>query len=191
MNKIATLLHNLNSRWTLLAFIAALLAGYNYSIVAKERLIATGQEVILQLQPLDPRSLMQGDYVELRFAAAEDINKDLAAHGLAPKVEAWQKSAPRKLPKGLAVFTLRDGYHHFVRMDDGSPLQKSEVLLEYKQRHNRIVFGGGSFFVQEGTGRAVETEAKFARLRVDAQGKGIITDLLDKNRQPVTVASIQ
>src|SRR6267378_3387619 len=45
----------------------ALLALVNFSIRGKERQLADGSVVYLELAPVDPRSLMQGDYMALRF----------------------------------------------------------------------------------------------------------------------------
>ena len=39
----------------------------NYSIYQREQHIAHGQTVYVQLAPVDPRSLMQGDYMALDF----------------------------------------------------------------------------------------------------------------------------
>lgn len=40
----------------------AILALVNASILDKEKLLSEGQVVYLELAPVDPRSLMQGDY---------------------------------------------------------------------------------------------------------------------------------
>ena len=49
-----------------------MLAAVNWGIYARERLLAGGRVVMLELAPVDPRSLMQGDYMALRFKAADD-----------------------------------------------------------------------------------------------------------------------
>ena len=56
------------------AFIscAMVLALLNFSIVGKERQLESGKVVFLELAPVDPRSLMQGDYMALRFKIAND-----------------------------------------------------------------------------------------------------------------------
>jgi uncharacterized membrane-anchored protein len=54
----------------LLTAVAALTA-VNFSIAAKERLLAHGRIVVLELAPVDPRSLMQGDYMQLNYRVAE------------------------------------------------------------------------------------------------------------------------
>ena len=47
-----------------------LLLGYlNWSIYQKEQTLRDGQLVLFELAPVDPRSLMQGDYMSLRYSA--------------------------------------------------------------------------------------------------------------------------
>ena len=48
----------------------------NHSIVAKEHIRANGERIYLELAPVDPHSLMQGDYMALRFAIARDISTE-------------------------------------------------------------------------------------------------------------------
>ena len=49
----------------------------NWSITGKEQHLKEGKIVYLQLAPVDPRSIMQGDYMMLRFAIARDIYNSL------------------------------------------------------------------------------------------------------------------
>src|SRR5690606_10833586 len=51
----------------LLAGLLLILAVVNVGIWQRERILATGRTVVLALAPVDPRSLMQGDYMALRF----------------------------------------------------------------------------------------------------------------------------
>ena len=52
--------------WVVLGMI---LVVANFSIAGKERVLREGQTVLLQLAPLDPRSLIQGDFMALRHQA--------------------------------------------------------------------------------------------------------------------------
>ena len=45
----------------------------NYSVQSKEKLLTNGKIVFFELAPVDPRSLMQGDYMLLRYKMLEDI----------------------------------------------------------------------------------------------------------------------
>src|SRR5207247_7075547 len=67
-----------NERRRTVRKVIAVLAGLvvlgaaNWTIQSRERLLADGRVVLLELAPVDPRSLIQGDYMALRFKAADD-----------------------------------------------------------------------------------------------------------------------
>src|SRR5690606_22795049 len=62
--------------WRRLGWLATglvlVLTVVNVDIYRKESLLAEGKPVILQLRPVDPRSLMQGDYMALNFQVTAD-----------------------------------------------------------------------------------------------------------------------
>ncbi|MCL1480922.1 MAG: GDYXXLXY domain-containing protein [Marinobacter sp.] len=58
----------------LLALLVAL-AMVNLSVFQKEQQLAHGKVVYLDLAPVDPRSLMQGDYMALSFAIGQEIRR--------------------------------------------------------------------------------------------------------------------
>ena len=92
-----------------------LLVYFNYSIVKKEALLKEGELVLLELVPVDPRSLMQGDYMRLRYKISEDFNYE---------------SLPKR---GYCVVVLdMEGRAEKVRFQKGlTPLNKNEYLIEY------------------------------------------------------------
>ena len=49
----------------------------NWSIYQKEQHLRHGDVIKLKLAPVDPRSLMQGDYMALRFELANQIREVL------------------------------------------------------------------------------------------------------------------
>ena len=67
-------------RKTILILTAlGILASINFNIYQREQLLSNGRVVLLELAPVDPRSLMQGDYMALRFGVANQAfaGKDL------------------------------------------------------------------------------------------------------------------
>jgi uncharacterized membrane-anchored protein len=56
-----------------LVSLVVILALVNWSIFGKEKQLAEGKIVYLDLAPVDPRSLMQGDYMALRFQLANEV----------------------------------------------------------------------------------------------------------------------
>ena len=147
------------------------LAGFGISVQGKEILLAEGTKMYLQIAPLDPRSLMQGDYMELDFAISRDIRNAEGAPGMD------EKPVPAKRN---AVVALDDaGVASFVRLaKEGEQLQAGEHLLRYKGWGWNTQVGSGSFFFQEGHGRFYDT-AEFAEVRVDEHGTVLITHLLN------------
>ena len=65
----------------MIALSVVVLAVLNYGIYEKERIKGSGETLLLELRPNDPRSLMQGDYMGLRYAIESDAPaKELATH---------------------------------------------------------------------------------------------------------------
>ncbi|MCL2310681.1 MAG: GDYXXLXY domain-containing protein [Proteobacteria bacterium] len=160
------------SRINLRVFIAVaigvlILVFLNWSIFQRERLIEQGRIVLLQLAPVDPRSLMQGDYMALRFALANEIGRF--------KLEELGKD-------GRAVLKLdENNVAHFVRIDDGSPLQQGEVRLQYRIRdeYGTVKIVTNAFFFEEGRGSLYES-ARYGELRVSDTGNAVLTQLRDE-----------
>jgi Uncharacterized membrane-anchored protein len=155
--------------------IAALIAGLlvlllvNASIYQREQLLSTGNVVLLELAPVDPRSLMQGDYMALRFK----LENDFRAQPL-PTAE-----------NGRVVVQLDErGVATFLRRDDGSPLRPGELALKYRIRNTQLKFATNAFFFEEGTADRY-TAARYGEFRVAPSGDMLLTALRDKDLQPL------
>jgi uncharacterized membrane-anchored protein len=148
----------------------AILALVNHSIYTREKLLAEGDVVVLQLAPVDPRSLMQGDYMALRFRVADDIRARV------------RKEAPHN---GHVVLALDErGVGAFARIDDGAVLAANEVRMRYRLRERQIKFATNAFFFQEGHARFYEN-ARFGEFRVDSDGEAILTGMRDEQLAPL------
>ncbi len=154
-------------KWIIIVVnLIILLAFFNHSIVKKERLIADGNLILLELAPVDPRSLMQGDYMNLRYAITETIKYDSISK------------------RGFCVVKLEEnGIAKKVRIQpERTPLNENEYLIEYTSKGwNGINIGAESFFFQEGKGEKYEV-AKYGGLKVDAKGNSVLIGLYDENR---------
>ena len=58
------------SRILIIVNLILLLGYFNWSVYKKEQILKDGRLVLLQLVPVDPRSLMQGDYMRLSYKEA-------------------------------------------------------------------------------------------------------------------------
>lgn len=153
----------------------ALLAGLlvlviaNVSIYGREQLITEGRVVLLPLAPVDPRSLMQGDYMALRFALAND------AFGTS--------NALKDQSEGHIVLTLDEqSIGTFARFDDGATLADKEIRMRYRIRNGRPKLATNAFFFQEGDANKYAT-ARYGEFRVATNGDAILTNLRDKDIQ--------
>jgi uncharacterized membrane-anchored protein len=153
-------------RSTILWAVALIvLAFVNYAIYQKEDLIRDGEPLFVELGPRDPRSLIQGDYMALRYRIAEELETKSA-------VPIRGQLVVTRNPQGIA---------EFVRIYDGqTPLQPGELLLNYYMRYGQIDVGVNSFFFQEGTAAAYET-ARYGELRVDRSGTSVLVGLRGPN----------
>ena len=153
------------------AALVIVLIAVNYSIFKKERHLSEGRVVYLELAPVDPRSLMQGDFMALRFRVAEQVRQAL------PKLEKrrrWQHDIDAQ--DGYAVVVLdQRGVASFKRL----ALSDSELLLRYRVRNNAVKFATNAFFFQEGTAQ-VYTSARFGQFRVDNSGELLLAGMYDK-----------
>jgi uncharacterized membrane-anchored protein len=155
----------MRSAIALVACLASLVL-VNVSIAGKERLLRDGRIVYLELAPVDPRSLMQGDYMALRFKLANDALP--AAKGAA----AFD---------GHIVATVDSrGIGNFRRIHDGKPVASNELLLRYRVRHNELKFATNAFFFEEGTAARYE-QARYGELRVAPDGELLLTGLRGKD----------
>ena len=137
----------------------------NMGIYQKQQLVDSGRVVLLELAPVDPRSLMQGDYMALRFRIATD---------------AFPGVDRDTLQDGRLVLTVDDrNVAKFTRFDSGDPLGPSEVLIRYRVRAGSPKFATNAFFFEEGTADAY-ARARFGEFRVSPSGDAILVRMRDE-----------
>ena len=146
-----------------------LLLYINHSVMKKEEILKDGQLVLLELAPVDPRSLMQGDYMALRYAVSRNIDYD---------------SLPKR---GYCVVRVdTNGVADKVRFQkDLTPLNDGEYLINYTSpdRWNLNV-GAESFFFQEGQAEKYE-KAKYGGIKIDKSGNSLLIGLYDEQRKKI------
>jgi uncharacterized membrane-anchored protein len=148
----------------------AVLAGANWTVYQREGLIATGTAVRLELAPIDPRSLMQGDYMALRFQVAD---------------QARGRGADRKAEDGHIVVKADDkGVARYLRHDAGEPLGAGEVRMRYRVRDGRVKFATNAWFFQEGHARQYE-RARYGEFRVAPSGDMLLVAMLGEKLEPL------
>ena len=140
--------------------LALVLGAVNVFLARKEQVLRTGQVVLLELAPVDPRSLIQGDYMRLDYALPRQADAD----------STWPRT-------GRLVVALDDrGIARYVRRHSGGALAPGEHLLQYRIRGSRMRIGSDAFFFQEGHA-ARYAGARYGELRVDRGGGSVLVGL--------------
>lgn len=139
-----------------------LLIYFNCSVNQKEEILSDGKLILLRLAPVDPRSLMQGDYMDLNYEISDSDN------------------GFNRPKRGFCVVTLdENGVGNRVRLQaKRKPLNEGEYLIEYHQADWRISIGAESFFFEEGQAEKFE-KAMYGGVRVDEKGNSVLVGLYD------------
>ena len=145
-----------NIRALLAVAVVLVLGAVNWSIFAKERIKTQGERIYLELAPVDPRSLMQGDYMALRFSLANEFSA--TESGTAPlSVDE----------RGIATF-------------NHSP-KPGDLRIRYRIRNDQIWLGTNAYFFEEGQADRYQG-ARYGEFRVDREsGEAVLVALADEN----------
>ena len=159
----------------LLVLCVALVLGLCAKTVRSyEQLLASGKVVFLALAPVDPRSLMQGDYMQLHYALDDDIN--------APN----RSDEP---PPAYAYLTLND-QHQATALTLGSDVNAAPAgtvavrLRPFASRWNGRSLSATEFFFQEGQAAQFE-QARWAEIVVRADGVNLLKGLRNAEMAPL------
>lgn len=162
------------SLWSTVAVLVLILFVVNGMIIQKRSVLASGKTVLLKLAPVDPRSLIQGDYMNLNY----ELYGQLGSEQL--------KDLPHS---GEIVVKLDDkGVATFLRFYQGGEVGKDEQLLHYfikgDKYSSRMRLGAESFFFQEGHAKYYET-ARYGELKVDSKGNSVLVGLRGEDFKPL------
>ena len=150
----------------------AILAGINATVWRYEHAMSSGEVVLLRLAPVDPRSLMQGDYMRLNYEIARELTS---------------RDARTTQNKGSDTLVIRlDAHQVATLVADGKPdrLASDERLLQVHQSERQWQIGPDAYFFEEGTGEQYEA-ARYGEFRLQADGKTLLVGLRDEAYQPI------
>lgn len=153
-------------RLVILANLLLVIGYFGWSVLAKERTLSNGRLVLLELAPVDPRSLMQGDYMRLNY----QINSLPDKKGVSKRGYCIVKQDA-------------NGVAHRLRLQDEiAPLAKGELAIKYFTSGNRyfttLHIGAESFFFEEGQASRFQF-AKYGAIKVDDAGNSLLVGLYD------------
>jgi len=152
-------------KWIVIAFnLVLVLFLFNKSIFEKEKILNEGKLVLLRLAPVDPRSLMQGDYMRLNYEISRNIPSD---------------SIPKR---GYCIVKLdENGIGTKIRLQNEiNPINEGEYAIVYTASNWRINIGSESYFFEEGQAKKYDS-AKYGGMKIDNHGNNILIGLYDEN----------
>jgi uncharacterized membrane-anchored protein len=140
----------------------------NWGIWTAEQNIAAGTLAYLELAPVDPRSLFQGDYMRLAYAIEDQAQ--------------LSRSGGDFERNGFLLIRLDEQQiARFVRVYEGEDLEEGEMLLKYASPYGwSIEIGIDSYFFQEGNAD-IYARARYAEVRILEDGSVALIALRDEN----------
>ena len=113
--------------WLVGVFVIALLGAENYKVQQFEDVLATGKPVVLKIAPVDPRSLMQGDYMVLNYAILSEFQQ---SQFLSESNESLESN--ESIDAGEANET--------IGIDESSPSGKKAYILVHLDKNHVATF---------------------------------------------------
>ncbi|MGL6270025.1 MAG: GDYXXLXY domain-containing protein [Chitinophagaceae bacterium] len=145
--------------------LLVVLGFFLYAVKQKESILSEGKLILFELAPVDPRSLMQGDYMALRYKIVDSLIN-------------------LNLPKRGFIIIRPDSFNiaRYVRIQKGKEQPgPNEQLIEYKASSHDLNIGASAFFFEEGKADKYE-KAKYGGIKVDQKGNSVLTGLYDQTR---------
>ncbi|MDR2195947.1 MAG: GDYXXLXY domain-containing protein [Gallionellaceae bacterium] len=131
-----------------------------------EQVLRDGRVIYLPLRPVDPRSLMQGDYMALAFDTGDLPPPDMRFDHALALAELDERS----------VATLRE------LVAENAQAAQNQIVLKLRVKSGDWFAGSDAFFFAEGTGEDYE-DAKFGQFRVGNDGRMLLVGLADQDLQ--------
>lgn len=164
------------SRWArplLGSFAVLVLVTVNLLILQKETLIREGRPVFVQLAPVDPRSLMQGDYMRLAYAL--------------PGTDRWSRSAVSLWGERRRVAVQLDE-RGIVRssqlLASGEAVPTGMVAVELTPASGGWTLVSDAWYFKEGT-QARWTPARYGEFRLTPDGRALLVNLVGEDLRPL------
>jgi putative membrane protein len=163
-----------------LAVVLLILIPLNYKVQQFEDVLATGKPVVLKIAPVDPRSLMQGDYMALSYAILNDIRANLneSEDGV---ILAKEKEHPNKVY--ALIHQDEQGVATLCRVEDSLPNDFKDCVANVYLPVNNFKWlpelPSQEYFFAEGKGQHY-AQAEYAEYRFK-DGILLLARLLDKD----------
>lgn len=151
-------------------------------IISKQSTMRTGKSVVLETVPVDPRDLLRGDYIILRYKISTlDLNEI--------------KSEKENYKAGEAIFVKLEPKEKFweavavqnKKSTDNGLYIRGRTRYSYNKKLE-VIYGIESYFVPEGGGKEIERSMRGRKSSVsveavvDSSGNALIKKVYIDNR---------
>lgn len=150
----------------------ATLAAVNVAIWQKEDLIRHGRAIYIELAPVDPRSLMQGDYMALSYRMSPRLRDQIENQDSLETTMALAKVDAR----GVATLDRLAG------PADKPATDELPVMLMAKNGRWSVV--SDAWYFKEGTGAHWQV-ARYGEFRVMPDGRALLVGMADEALRPI------
>lgn len=139
------------------------------------------KSIFIELRPVDPRSILQGDYMALAYELNLQSLKALAGSEseALDQIIFNHSSVPAKVildSQNRVVRTILDSNNSFAG--------QSLILKNPENRLQALYPASGSFLFAEGLAQCYQ-KAKYAEFKVNTKGEAILFDLRGEGLQPL------
>ena len=157
-------------RWKLIWLVVILMVSFvTYNGVKNEIALQSGKEVRLALAPVDPRSMLQGDYVTLRY--------DISTLPDTTDLPANKKIKVVLTPTSEGSYEY--GGYYKIKGHWNKPYESSDddiVVNGTTYSDHDVQYGIESFFIPEGAGPVFEDKT-VAIIKVSENGNALLIEL--------------
>lgn len=153
-------------------------------ILFKVTTLATGMEVLLRVEPVDPRDLLRGDYLALQYNISTISTQEVPVEYV-PRTGTWVYVLLRPAENGYwipwRVQTTKPKDSRFVFIK-GRVVEKRKVGDGNRYTLLRIRYGIENYFIPEGRGSEFASLSRgkeiLAKVVVDVNGNAILKQIL-------------
>lgn len=148
-------------------------------IAKNEWHLAHSKSIFIELKPVDPRSILQGDYMALAYELNLQTSKPLAENETLNQRIFNHSSVPAKV--------ILDSQNRLVRtiLDINNSFAGQSLILKNPENRLQALYPASrSFLFAEGLAQCYQ-KAKYAEFKVNTKGKAILFDLRGEGLQPL------
>lgn len=138
------------------------------TISKEERYRKSENYFYLKLSPIDPRSIMQGDYMRLNYEISDRAN------------EKYLKDENKEKKRYILIKLDNERVGQFIDISE-KPIGSDDILSIKVLNSNYSNINANSFFFQEGKGKEYE-KAKYAKVII-VNNRLRLLNLVDKNKK--------